>query len=65
MAKNTSREYATMDEEERQRFQMLSEGATDAAPTELNLDNPRHDEESGDEAEEAEEEGGAPPDRSA
>ncbi len=42
MAKNLGRKFATMDEEERRRFEMQSEGATDSAPEELDLDNPRN-----------------------
>jgi hypothetical protein len=63
MAKNLGREFATMTEEERRRFEMTNEGATDAAPTELNLDNPRRDEGPAEE-DEAEDES-PPPDRPA
>ena len=40
MAKNLSREFATMDEDERRRFAMQEEGGTDAAPEELDFENP-------------------------
>ena len=39
--KNLGRKYATMDEDERRRFAMKHEGGTDAAPDELDLENPR------------------------
>jgi hypothetical protein len=41
MAKNLGRKYATMNDDERRRFAMKSEGSTDSAPDELNLENPR------------------------
>jgi hypothetical protein len=41
MVKNLGRKFATMDEDERRRFAMQSEGGTDSAPDELNLENPR------------------------
>jgi hypothetical protein len=41
MAKNLGREFATMDEDERRRFAMEPEGGTDAAPEELDFENPR------------------------
>jgi hypothetical protein len=41
MAKNLGREYATMDEDERRRFAMEAEGGTDAAPEELEFEDPR------------------------
>lgn len=41
MAKNLSRKFATMDEDERRRFAMRSEGGTDSAPDEVELANPR------------------------
>jgi hypothetical protein len=41
MAKNLGREYATMDEDERRRFAMTAEDGTDAAPAELDFENPR------------------------
>jgi hypothetical protein len=41
MAKNLGREFATMDDAERRRFAMTPEGGTDAAPEELDFENPR------------------------
>jgi hypothetical protein len=43
MAKNLGREYATMDEDERRRFELEAEGATDAAPSELDFEDPRNE----------------------
>lgn len=43
MAKNLGREFATMDEDERRRFAMEAEAGTDAAPTELDFENPREE----------------------
>ncbi len=43
MAKNVGREFATMDEDERRRFAMEPEGGTDAAPDELDFENPRQE----------------------
>jgi hypothetical protein len=41
MAKNLSREFATMSEEERLRFAQEESEGTDDRPTELNFDEPR------------------------
>jgi hypothetical protein len=65
MAKNLSREYATMSEDERRRFKMKSEGGTDAAPEELVLENPRGDEETTDEGSDEAANESPPPDRPA
>ncbi|HUF34480.1 MAG TPA: hypothetical protein VMN37_00955 [Gemmatimonadales bacterium] len=43
MAKNLGREFATMDEDERRRFAMEAEGGTDAAPEELDFEDPREE----------------------
>lgn len=43
MAKNLGREFATMDEDERRRFAMESEGGTDTAPEELDFEDPREE----------------------
>jgi hypothetical protein len=43
MAKNLGREFATMDDDERRRFAMTPEGSTDAAPEELDFENPREE----------------------
>lgn len=42
MARNLSRKYATMSDDERRRFAMKSEGGTDSMPDELDLENPRN-----------------------
>jgi hypothetical protein len=41
MAKNLSREFATMSEEERRRFAQEESEGTDDRPTELDFDEPR------------------------
>jgi hypothetical protein len=41
MAKNLSRKFATMSEDERRKFAMKNEGGTDSAPEDLDLENPR------------------------
>jgi hypothetical protein len=43
MAKNTGREFATMDEEERRRFALESKAENEEAPEELDLTEPRGD----------------------
>lgn len=39
--KNLGRKFATMDEDERRRFTLKSEGGTDSRPDEVDLENPR------------------------
>jgi hypothetical protein len=51
--KNLGRKYATMDEDERRRFAMKSEGSSDTAPAELDLENPRRSDTVGPPSEEA------------
>jgi hypothetical protein len=43
MAKNLGREFATMDEEERRRFALEGKAETGEAPEELDLSEPRGD----------------------
>jgi hypothetical protein len=43
MAKNLGREFATMDEEERRRFALEGKGETGEVPEELDLSEPRGD----------------------
>jgi hypothetical protein len=43
MAKNLGREFATMDEEERRRFELEPKAENDEQPEELDLSNPRGD----------------------
>ena len=43
MAKNLSREFATMSEDERRRYTMEAEDGTDSAPAELDFENPREE----------------------
>jgi hypothetical protein len=43
MAKNLGREFATMDEEERRRFALEEKGETGEVPEELDLSEPRGD----------------------
>jgi hypothetical protein len=45
MAKNLSRKFATMNEDEQRRFAMEAEEGTDAAPAELDFEDPRTEEE--------------------
>ena len=45
VAKNLSREFATMSEDEKRRFAMEAEGGTDAAPSELDFEDPRDENE--------------------
>lgn len=41
MAKNRGREFATMDDDERRRFELKPDKGEGAAPEELDLENPR------------------------
>ena len=41
MAKNLGREFATMDEDERRRFEMEAAKASDSAPEDLDFEDPR------------------------
>ena len=43
MAKNLGREYATMDEDERRRFEMEAGNTGDSAPSELDFEDPREE----------------------
>jgi hypothetical protein len=43
MAKNLSREFATMSEDERRRFALEEEEGTDDQPAELSFDEPRNE----------------------
>jgi hypothetical protein len=45
MAKNLGREFATMDEDERRRFELEPKAENDEQPEELDLSNPRRDDE--------------------
>jgi hypothetical protein len=45
MAKNLGREFATMDEEERRRFELEPKAENDDLPEELELKDPRGDDE--------------------
>jgi hypothetical protein len=47
MAKNLSREFATMSDDERRRFALQEEEGTDDQPAELEFDNPRNEENMG------------------
>jgi hypothetical protein len=44
MAKNLSRKFATMSEDEQRRFAMEAEEGTDSAPAELDFEDPRTEE---------------------
>jgi hypothetical protein len=43
MAKNLSRKFATMSEDERRRFALEEEEGTDDRPSELTFDEPRNE----------------------
>jgi len=43
MAKNLGREYATMDEDERRRFEMEAENGSESAPSDLDFEDPREE----------------------
>jgi hypothetical protein len=47
MAKNLSREFATMSEDERRRFALEAEEGTDGQPAELAFEDPRKEENMG------------------
>ncbi len=47
MAKNLSREFATMSDDERRRFALQEEEGTDDQPVQLEFDNPRKEENMG------------------
>jgi hypothetical protein len=47
MAKNVGRKFATMSEEERQRFALEEEEGTDDQPSELAFDEPRNEDKMG------------------
>ena len=47
MAKNLSREFATMSEDERRRFALLKEEVTEDRPAELDFQEPRNEDNMG------------------
>jgi hypothetical protein len=47
MAKNLSREFATMSDDERRRFALEEEEGTDDQPAELTMDEPRNEDRMG------------------
>jgi hypothetical protein len=47
MAKNLSREFATMSEDERRRFALLKEEGTEDRPAELDFQEPRNEDNMG------------------
>lgn len=59
MAKNLSRKFATMSEDERRRFALEEEEGTDDRPSELTFDEPRNEGNTGADAEQRE--GDQPP----
>jgi hypothetical protein len=47
MAKNLSRKFATMSEDERRRFALAEEEGTDDRPAELDFEEPRNEDQTG------------------